>query len=133
VTVPEVLTASVRIGASPEVVFPYFIDAELIVKWLGDWAQLQAEPGGGFALDMKNVPVRGEYVIVEPPHRVVFTWGVAGRDALPPGSTTVEVRLTADGPETVVELFHYGLPADQQDSHRAGWPEKLADLASALN
>ncbi len=127
-TTPEVLTASVRIGAAPEVVFPYFTDAALIVEWLGDWADLRAEPGGTFALDMNKVPIRGEYLAVEPPHRVVFTWGVAGRDSLPPGSTTVEVRLTADGPDTVVELFHHDLLADQIDGHRGGWTQKLAEL-----
>ncbi len=129
---PDVLTASVRISAAPDVVFPYFTDPALIVRWLGDWAELTAAPGGTFALDMNTVPIRGEYVAVEPPHRVVFTWGVAGRDGLPPGSTTVEVRLTADGGDTVVELFHYDLPADQLDSHREGWELKLATLAVSV-
>ncbi len=134
-TVPDVLTASVSIGAPPDVVFPYFTDPALMIQWLGDWADLDAEPGGTFAIDMgvatgaAKVPVRGEYVAVEPPHRVVFTWGVAGRDELPAGSTTVEVRLTAQGPETLVELFHHGLPADQLDGHRSGWGEKLGTLA----
>jgi len=131
VTVPEVLTASIRISAPPAEVFPYFTDPALIVQWLGDWADLEPEPGGGFAIDMRKTPIRGAYVAVEPPHRVVFTWGVAGRDSLPPGSTTVEVRLSADGPDTVVELFHYDLPDDQIDGHRSGWGEKLAALAEA--
>jgi uncharacterized protein YndB with AHSA1/START domain len=137
VTAPDVLAASVRISAPPEVVFPYFTDPALIVQWLGDWAQLDPTPGGEFALDMGTdtrtavkVPVRGEYVVVEPPHRVVFTWGVAGRDELPAGSTTVEVRLTADASETLVELYHHGLPPAQLDGHRSGWAEKLGTLAS---
>jgi uncharacterized protein YndB with AHSA1/START domain len=136
VTVPDVLTASVSIGAPPDVVFPYFTDPALMIQWLGDWAELDAQPGGTFAIDMgvdtgaAKVPVRGEYVAVEPPHRVVFTWGVAGRDELPAGSTTVEVRLTAQGPATLVELFHHGLPAGQTDGHRSGWAEKLGMLAS---
>jgi uncharacterized protein YndB with AHSA1/START domain len=72
--------------------------------------------------------VRGEYVEIEPPKRVVFTWGVPGRDSLPPGSTTVEIVLTADGPDTVVELFHHDLPAEEFDSHLAGWTAKLDRL-----
>ena len=137
-TVPDVLTASVRIGAPPDVVFPYFTDPALMIQWLGDWAELDAEPGGTFALDMGTsgtvkVPIRGEYVAVEPPHRVVFTWGVAGRDELPAGSTTVEVRLTAEGTGTLVELFHHDLPADQVDGHRSGWAEKLGTLAAAIS
>lgn len=127
-TAPDVLTASVRIAASPAAVFPYFTDSSLIVQWLGEWADLAPEPGGSFALDLGSVPVRGEYVEIDPPHRVVFTWGVAGRDDLPPGSTTVEIRLTADGPDTLVELFHHDLPADAFDSHLEGWKAKLGTL-----
>jgi uncharacterized protein YndB with AHSA1/START domain len=129
VTVAEVLTATVRIGASPADVFPYFIDPALLVQWIGEWADLHPEPGGRFALDIGKTPVRGEYVEIEPPRRVVFTWGVAGKDSLPPGSTTVEIVLTADGPDTVVQLFHHDLPAEEFDSHLAGWTAKLDQLA----
>jgi uncharacterized protein YndB with AHSA1/START domain len=128
VTVAEVLTATVRISAPPADVFPYFTDPALLVQWIGEWADLHPEPGGKFALDFAKTPVRGEYVEVEPPRRVVFTWGVAGKDSLPPGSTTVEIVLTADGPDTVVELFHHELPAEEFDSHLAGWTAKLDQL-----
>ena len=127
-TVAEVLTATVRIAASPADVFPYFIDPALMVQWIGEWADLRPEPGGLFALDFSKTPVRGEYVEVEPPRRVVFTWGVAGKDSLPPGSTTVEIVLTADGADTVVELFHHDLPAGELDSHLKGWTAMLDRL-----
>jgi uncharacterized protein YndB with AHSA1/START domain len=128
VTVSEVLTATVRIAASPADVFPYFVDPALMIQWIGEWADLRPEPGGMFALDLSKTPVRGEYVEVAPPRRVVFTWGVAGKDSLPPGSTTVEVVLTADGPDTVVELFHHDLPAEEFDSHLKGWKAMLDRL-----
>lgn len=120
-TVAEVLTATVRIAAPPADVFRYFIDPALMVQWIGEWADLRPEPGGRFALDISKTPVRGEYVEIEPPRRVVFTWGVAGKDSLPPGSTTVEIVLTADGSDTVVELFHHDLPTEELDSHLKGW------------
>jgi uncharacterized protein YndB with AHSA1/START domain len=128
VTVSEVLTATVRIAAPPAEVFPYFVDPTLMVQWIGDWADLHPEPGGKFVLDFANTPVRGEYVEVDPPRRVVFTWGVAGKDSLPPGSTTVEIVLTADGPHTVVELFHHDLPVGEYDSHLDGWTTMLDRL-----
>jgi uncharacterized protein YndB with AHSA1/START domain len=128
-TAPEVLTATVRIAAPPAEVFPYFVDPALMVQWIGDWADLHPEPGGVFALDFATTPVRGEYVEVDPPRRVVFTWGVAGKDSLPPGSTTVEVILTADGTDTVVELFHRDLPAEEYHNHLQGWTAKLGALA----
>ena len=131
-TVPEVLTATVRIGAPPADVLPYFVDPALMVQWIGEWADLRPEPGGMFALDFSTTPVGGEYVEVVPPRRVVFTWGVAGMDSLPPGSTTVEVGLTADGSDTVVELFHHNLPAGEFDSHLEGWTTMLGRLGRPL-
>jgi uncharacterized protein YndB with AHSA1/START domain len=130
VTADDVLTASVRIAAPPATVFPYLVDPTLIVQWIGNWADLSPVPGGIFALDIDKTPVRGEFLEVEPPHRVVFTWGVPGRDVMPPGSTTVEIVLTADGAETVVELFHYGLPAEERPGHLDGWTRMLARLAA---
>jgi DNA-binding transcriptional ArsR family regulator len=55
--------------------------------------------------------------------------GVPGKDSLPPGSTTVEIGLTADGPDTIVELFHHDLPAEETDGHLKGWMAMLDRLA----
>ena len=126
------VTASVRIAAPPEVVFPYFTDPGLAVKWIADAAFLDARPGGTFSLDVRGNPARGEYVEVDPPRRVVFTWGIEGRGDFPPGSSTVEVVLQADGKDgevTVVTLTHRGLPTeDHRRSHQAGWGEFLGIL-----
>ncbi len=127
-TTEEVLTASVRIAAPAEAVFPYLVDPALMVQWIGEWADLVPEPGGTFALDVNKTPVRGEYVEVDPPRRVVFTWGVPGRDAMPPGSTTVEIVLTASGDETLVELSHRGLPDAERPGHLEGWTTMLGHL-----
>lgn len=126
----DVLTVSVRIDAPPEAVFPYLVEPDLLIRWLGEWADLDGKPGGTFAVDINKTPVRGEYVEVDPPRRVVFTWGVAGKDSMPPGSTTVEVVLTPDEGATVVELFHRDLPAEDRLGHLAGWTEKLGQLVA---
>jgi uncharacterized protein YndB with AHSA1/START domain len=128
----EVLTASVMIAAPPAAIFPYLTESELLVQWLGDWAEVNPMPGGTFAVDMNKVAVRGAYVEVEPPHRVVFTWGVPGRDGLGPGSTTVEVVLTEEAAGTRVDLFHHGLPSSEVASHRHGWVAKLESMRSCV-
>ena len=117
----DVVRATVRIAASPAEVFPYLVDPALIVQWIGISADLNPQPGGVFALDFRTTSARGTYVSVEPPDRVVFTWGIPGNDALPPGTSTVEILLKADGDETIVELTHRDLPADMRPSHREGW------------
>jgi len=126
------ISASVRIAAPPEVVFPYFTDARLMATWIGDHVDLDARPGGRFALDFSGVSARGAYVDVEPPHRVSFTWGIPDDPSMPPGSSTVEVVLIADGDDTIVNLAHRGLPEDREPSHLEGWERCLADLVSAL-
>jgi uncharacterized protein YndB with AHSA1/START domain len=128
--VTKPVTASVRIAAPPEVVFPYFTDPALAVKWIANTAYLDARPGGTLAIDVRGNPARGEYVVVEPPHRVVFTWGMEGSEDFPPGSSTVEVVLQVDEDETVVTLTHQDLPSeDYRRSHREGWGEFLDLLA----
>jgi len=127
-----VISSSVRIAAPPEVVFPYFTDPQLMVTWIGDRVELDARPGGTFALDFGGAAARGSYVRVEPPHRVVFTWGIPEDGAMPPGSSTVEVELVADGDDTIVNLTHRDLPPDREPSHREGWESCLAVLVAGV-
>jgi uncharacterized protein YndB with AHSA1/START domain len=127
----EPLTASMHIEASPEQVFEYFVSPEAIVRWMGDYALLEPSPGGAFEVDINGVPVRGRYLEVEPPHRLLISWGHAGSDRLPPGASTVEVRLSPAGGGTRVEIEHRGLPQDMRDAFGRGWPHFVARLAVA--
>lgn len=127
----DAYSTSIRIDASPADVFPYLVDAGLIVRWMGDWAELDARPGGELVLDINGVPIRGEYLVVEPPHRLVFTWGVAGSPTLPPGLTTVEIQLVPDGEGTLLTLVHRDLPPEEAPQHDIGWVHFLARLAVA--
>jgi uncharacterized protein YndB with AHSA1/START domain len=129
----DVIVATEHIKASPEVVFPYFTDPALIVTWIGDRAELDPQPGGVFSLDIGNALARGAYITVDPPYRVVFSWGIPGCDTLPPGGSTVEVVLTPDGRDTLVVLTHRGLPSTRIDGHRAGWEQQLGRLPAAVD
>ncbi|MGH8888685.1 MAG: SRPBCC family protein [Acidothermaceae bacterium] len=126
----DVIVATEYINAPPEVVFPYFTDPALIVTWIGDRAELDPRPGGVFSLGMGEIVACGAYIVVEPPYRVVFSWGVPGNATLPPGGSTVEVVLTPDGDNTMVVLTHRGLQVNHLDQHRAGWEHQLGQLRS---
>jgi uncharacterized protein YndB with AHSA1/START domain len=129
VTSRDPLIASIRIAAPPDVVFSYLIDPSLLSRWFGDATGSTPEPGGAFAIAFDDTKsVQGRFVTIDPPKRVVFTWGVPGSDVLPPGSTTVEVVLTADGSDTVVDLTHHDLPRSELPSHQAGWSGLLKEL-----
>lgn len=126
------ISTSVRIAAPPEIVFPYFTDPQLMVTWIGDRVDLDAQPGGRFALDFSGVSARGFFVEVEAPHRVVFTWGIPDDVEMPSGSSTVEVVLVADGGDTIVNLTHRDLPEDREPSHLEGWERCLTELVTEL-
>ncbi len=127
---------SVHIEATPAEVFEYFIRPEMIVRWMGDHAVLDARPGGEFTLDINGVPVRGRYMELEPPHRLLLSWGHAGSAQLPPGASTVEVKLTPTARGTTVSVTHWGLPDAERAGHAIGWAhflERLRTLAGGAD
>ena len=81
---------------------------------------------------LRRGPARGSYVTVEPPHRVVFTWGIPEDAGMPPGRSKVEVELVADGADTIVNLTHRDLPPDREPSHLEGWERCLAVLVADI-
>jgi uncharacterized protein YndB with AHSA1/START domain len=75
-TDPDVLEVAVHIAASPETVFPYFTDPDRYVEWMGDRATVDPVPGGPYRVRVRGgVEAAGEFVEVDPPKRIVFTWG----------------------------------------------------------
>ena len=87
----------------------------------------------GLTLDIKGAPVRGRFLELDPPRRLLISWGYAGSDHLPPGASNVEVRLTADRGGTRVELQHRDLPPGQQPGHASGWTHYLVRLQAAAS
>lgn len=122
----------VRIAASPETVFDFFTDPHLMTQWMGRSAELDPQPGGAFRCVIRDdVVASGEYVAVEPPRRVVFSWGWNSSDSVTKaGSSTVEVLLEPDGDATSVRLIHTDLAnAESAEKHGHGWRHYLDRLA----
>lgn len=122
-----------RIGAPPEAVFPYLVEPERMLRWMGTAVRLEPAPGGEFWLDMNGTDIAiGTFTEIDPPNRVVFTWGWEGSAEVPPGSTTVSINLTVDGTDTILELRHDGLPDDLRARHHEGWNHFLPQLVEQL-
>jgi len=129
-----VLEVSVHIAAHPETVFPYFTDPSRYTQWMGNQATLVPIPGGTYRVSMRDgVEVSGAFVEVDPPYRLVFTWGWSHGHAVAPGSTRVVVTLEAEQGGTRVVLRHYDLPDEEQRvQHRAGWDMYLGRLCVVM-
>ncbi|MDN5768945.1 MAG: SRPBCC domain-containing protein [Humibacillus sp.] len=121
-------SSSIEIEAAPHVVFDYLITPQGMIAWMGQHAVLEPRPGGVFEVDIAGSPIRGQYLEVTPPHRVVVSWGVAGSADLPPGASTVAFTLSPTARGTLVEVVHSGLPDPQLAGHVDGWAHFLARL-----
>lgn len=114
-------------------VFSYLVDPEKFVQWMGVEAQIDPRPGGAFRLDVDggvHVAV-GRYEVVDPPRRIVLSWGWEGDANVPPGSSSVEFELEPDETGTILRLRHSGLPTEpERASHRRGWILFLGRLAA---
>lgn len=124
-----------HIEATPEAIWPYFTDPALYARWMGTDVDLLAEPGGTYSVQMKEgLRASGEFVELDPPHRLVFTWGWDHDPIVAPGTTRVEVTLEPVKGGTLVRLLHHDLPdAESCEHHRMGWTQYLARLAVVLS
>lgn len=125
------LVREIVIDATPETIWPFLVDPEQHVRWLGTEVDIDPRPGGEYrVLVYGQHPSRGEYVEVVPHEKVVFTfgWDEPGHP-IPAGSTTVEISLSPEGDKTRVRLEHRGLPADAVEDHTGGWDRYIERLS----
>jgi uncharacterized protein YndB with AHSA1/START domain len=132
---PGAIAREILIDAPPDIVFTYFTDPAKHVLWQGSEVELDPRPGGTLRITFgPGYVVVGTYLEVEPPRRLVYTWGWAeeGSTVLAPGASTVEVTLERAGAATVVRLRHSRLPEDTFEFHGDGWDTSLSELKRRL-
>ena len=124
----------IQIDAGPDTVFDFFTDPDRMIQWMGRSAELDPRPGGSFRVDINGRNVaRGDYIELDRPRRVAFTWGWESQDSpVRPGASIVEVTLEPEGDGTRVRLVHRDLPNEEsRAAHRHGWDHYLPRLATA--
>jgi uncharacterized protein YndB with AHSA1/START domain len=138
-TMTEPIVREIHIDATPETVFEFLVDPAKVTRWLAKEATHELRPGGvchqihGHDGTDERFEMRGEFVEITRPERVVFTWGWSDPGLnVPPGSSRVEFTLTPDGDGTLVHLEHHDLPVSERDGHAEGWPEVLERLKRAV-
>jgi uncharacterized protein YndB with AHSA1/START domain len=125
----------ITIAASPETVWQFLVDPDKAIRWMGQAAWFDPRPGGQYRIQvLPGNTASGEFVELDPPRRLVYTWGwEAGKgSSVPPGTSTVEIELVPDGEGTTLRFSHRDLPgAAAVESHAHGWDHYLARLAVA--
>jgi uncharacterized protein YndB with AHSA1/START domain len=147
----------VRIIKAPrELVWRAWTDPEHYKRWWGPRgfdcpvAKMDVRVGGTFHSAMRGPDgvmtwIAGEYLVVDPPRRLVYTDGfadAAGRSVpasfygmpydVPITRVTVELETVKDG--TRLTLTHSGLPGDvHAEGTNAGWNESIDKLVESLS
>jgi uncharacterized protein YndB with AHSA1/START domain len=128
---------TISIAAAPETVWEFLVDGQKATRWMGTSATIDPQPGGTYRCEVLPGHVaEGEYVELDPPRRLVFTfgWSKGGAEdsSVPPGSSTIEIELIPEGAGTRLHFVHRGLPdAAAVESHAHGWDHYLPRLESA--
>ena len=130
---PHSLERTVTIQASPETVFRFFQDSERWAKWWGPGSTIEAEPGGKLYIRHPgNVESAGTVLEVQPPKRIVFTYGFVSGDPIPAGSSRVTIELNEQRGATRLVVTHDLPEAKVRDEHVQGWRFQLSLFANAV-
>ncbi len=120
-------------------VFRWWTEPELLQEWMSPTGSAEAEVdlrvGGAFRIVMSGhgavIEHVGEYLEIDPPRRLVFTWASAFTGPQP---SLVTVELEPEGhAATLLRLVHAQLPETAAVSHRDGWGAMLNRLAGTLH
>ena len=131
-----VIKAEIDLAVPPERVFRSLTDGAELAAWWGsdemyrttDWV-IDLRPGGKWStlaigIDGSKSTVGGEYLEVDPPRRLVYTWRPSWDDFQ---ETTVRYDLvpTATGTRLLVTHTGFGDRAVQADGTGDGWKRVL--------
>jgi uncharacterized protein YndB with AHSA1/START domain len=130
---PHVLTREIVIRAPRETVFRYFTDPTRWAAWWGNGSTIDAAPGGAVLIRYPGgVEVAGEVLELEPPDRIVFTYGFVSGQPIPAGSSRVEIRLEPEGRATRLRLTHAFAEPTVRDQHVQGWRYQLSVFGNVV-
>ena len=127
-----------RFEASPEQLFDAWTDPALAGRWLFTTPRSEAHRttidvrvGGRWEIidrrDGVDYRAIGEYLEVEPPHRLVFSFGMP---QFSPGFSRVIVEIAAAGAGAIMTFTQEDLPAEAIAALEDGWRQMFDQLAA---
>jgi uncharacterized protein YndB with AHSA1/START domain len=128
-----------RFAAKRERVFDAWLDAKTAGKWLfatptGTITRCEIDPrvGGKFSIvreDGMEIDHVGEYIEIDRPRRLVFTFGVPKFSS---ETTCVVVEIVANGEGSELTLTHEGVLPDYGERTKEGWAGILGNLEKSI-
>lgn len=129
--------------APPEVVYDEWLDPGALADWMcprpARCRGIESEPrvGGRLRIDIEEdgteFYVTGEYLVLDRPARLSFTWSCSTWPA-PRTSSVVTVLLEPRaGGQTLMTIRHTQLPPGLADQHARGWAAVADQLAAELS
>jgi uncharacterized protein YndB with AHSA1/START domain len=126
---------------SAERVFDAWLTPEITRRWLFTTAdsevvrcEIDARVGGRFEIvdrrDDGEIRHVGEYLEIDRPRRLVFTFGVPQFD---PAMSRVEIDIVATASGCELTLTHHGVPQKWQAQTTQGWTTLLGNLEREIN
>jgi uncharacterized protein YndB with AHSA1/START domain len=130
---PHRLDRTITINATRETVFRFFTDSARWASWWGAGSSIDARPGGDVRIVYPGgVEVSGQVLELASPDRIVFTYGYASGQMVPPGGSRVTIRLDAAPEGTRLHLVHEFAEAAARDHHVQGWRYQLALFSNVV-
>jgi len=126
---------TVLIRAGRELVFRYFTDSGRFAAWWGAGSEIDARPGGRYAIRHPNgVVASGEVREVVADRRIVLTYGYEGDNPpIPPDGSLLTIELEDASEGTRVQLRHELATAESREAHVQGWRYHLAVFANVVS
>jgi uncharacterized protein YndB with AHSA1/START domain len=133
------------INADAQRVFDAWTRPELLVKWWGprpvtcQGAEVDLRVGGAYRIgnlfpDGSVLFIVGEFEVVEPPRRLIYTWRIDHRSGPEAEESRVTVRFEPQGAATEVIVLHERIDSEKtRADHEHGWSGCLDNLASSFD
>lgn len=129
----QTLERSVLIHAERATVFRYFTDSARFARWWGEGSSIDARPGGTLRIRYPNgIEASGAVLEIVAGERIVFSYGYASGQPIPPGSSRVTITVSDHPRGTLVELRHAFADPEVRDHHAQGWRFQLALFANVV-
>jgi uncharacterized protein YndB with AHSA1/START domain len=132
-SLPHRLDRTIVIDAAPQIVFSFFTDSERWALWWGPGSTIDPMAGGKvYIRHPDGTESGGEVLEVQPPERLVFSYGFASGKPIPPGRSRVTIALEPAGYATRLRLTHEFAEQAVRDEHVQGWRFQLSLFANAV-